>query len=278
MPNQPSCPSPYLSSVDVTSEVTFSCLVTDPVYGYILTIKNADNGEILLTKENMSFAKNSFNEEYTPPLPLELVEADGAKYLEVVLSDEDKAVLENGKNYVWNIELFSGNLYKVTTPIENYLSSYDSIGVSKNDDAYLLAYIGLPIYIYRNTSGASGYKFAIITKIVDYNEDKRRVYYSTPFETSYGYDYTANFFIGLYQIQSPDYYFVAKKNPDITFEVNPTITSSVLDVSVSYFQEQMATVSYYCFNLYSEDEELIDTTGNVFSSNIKYLYNGLIIT
>lgn len=277
MPNQPSCPSPYLSSIDASSEnITFSCLVKDPVYGYILTVKDADNGEELFTEENMTFATESFNEDYTTPSPIELVNADGANYLEIPLSIDNQGILENGKNYVWSVRLYSGNLYKNEVKlIKGIYSYYDFIKVSKEDVIYPLLHIGLPTYIERTKNSITKSVLTTITRI-DKSEDNSKELHFGAIDTVKTYTYSASFFIGLHEVQSPDYYFVAKKNPDITFEVNPTITSSVLDVSVSYFQEQMATVSYYCFNLYSEDEELIDTTGNVFSSNIKYLYNGLI--
>ena len=88
-------------------------------------------------------------------------------------------------------------------------------------------------------------------------------------------------------ILSPDYFFTTRTAPKITFSISEdeVISSSVLDVSVNYkssplhctssSKKEAPSVSYYCFNLYL-DAQLVHTTGNIISSNIRYYYDGLI--
>ena len=76
-------------------------------------------------------------------------------------------------------------------------------------------------------------------------------------------------------ITSNDYYFEARTNPSITFNVPELIESSEHTFTATYSQLQNIKVSYFTFNLYLGDK-LIDTTGEVFSSNIEYKYEGFL--
>lgn len=76
-------------------------------------------------------------------------------------------------------------------------------------------------------------------------------------------------------ITSPKYYFKARKNPIITFDVPDTIVASAYDFSATYEQEQHVGIAYYEFNLYSYGE-LIDSSGRIFSHDIKYSCKNLV--
>lgn len=75
--------------------------------------------------------------------------------------------------------------------------------------------------------------------------------------------------------KSPEYYFKARTTPVVTFNVSDKITSCSYEFSAKYEQEQKTKIAYYEFELY-KDSELIDSTGQCFTQNISYVYNGLL--
>ena len=80
---------------------------------------------------------------------------------------------------------------------------------------------------------------------------------------------------GSSEVKSPDYYFKARSAAVINLNIPDVINSSVININATYTQAQNVEVEKYCFNLYLGDE-LVDTTGDIYSANIAYSYSALI--
>lgn len=88
-----------------------------------------------------------------------------------------------------------------------------------------------------------------------------------------------------------DYFLYGRNTPTASCTIESatlsdniyTVSKRQLNVTCTYAQAQQIQTKYFSFDLYSGDEEadikpinLLDSTGKVFSSNVKYNYDGLI--
>lgn len=85
-------------------------------------------------------------------------------------------------------------------------------------------------------------------------------------------------------VESTDFYFNTRTEPNVSITVKNltspdgdtvTLSSSILEATGLYTQQQSIPIESYVFNLYSSDGELIDTSGDIISSKITYTYKGL---
>lgn len=77
-------------------------------------------------------------------------------------------------------------------------------------------------------------------------------------------------------IETPYYFFKSRSKPVVSISnFSSNITDKKFTFTGSYSQAQNVSIQYYTFNLYNEDE-IIDTTGKIFSSNLKYDFDGFV--
>lgn len=78
-------------------------------------------------------------------------------------------------------------------------------------------------------------------------------------------------------ISSTNYYFKAYKTPTLTISnFVSTINSKNYEFLGSYSQQQGVPIKYFIWNLYNGNDELLDTTGKINNSNIKYSFDGFL--
>lgn len=76
-------------------------------------------------------------------------------------------------------------------------------------------------------------------------------------------------------LTTPEYYFKARTTPEIVFDVPETISNGVHTFKATYSQKQKVGVAYFQYDLYA-DGELIDSSGQVFSQDISYIFESLV--
>lgn len=257
----PSCPSPYMTAVDLSvgKTNTFSCLINprDVIRGYTVKIKSVFSGSEIISK----------SEIFQTPL---YGSANNDCYLNVDITfpeGTEESTNCNGEDYSWSVTLVDDDYEEV------------KYGGYTGEKGFLL----------------QDYKFTneqnkLIDCVLCVNE---KFYTITGFKTTdivlcepkelFEKDAWAwaeanpNATMRLYKNKttSPEYYFKARDKAVVTFDVPQQIASSIIDISATYSQAQKVKPSYYCFNLYNGDE-LIHTTNDVVSSNISYHYDGLL--
>lgn len=73
------------------------------------------------------------------------------------------------------------------------------------------------------------------------------------------------------------YYFKALKTPVIDIDnFVSTVSEKSFEFTGTYSQEQNVSIKYFIFNLYNGYNELIETTDKVFSSDVKYSFDGFL--
>ena len=76
-------------------------------------------------------------------------------------------------------------------------------------------------------------------------------------------------------IETPYYFFKSRSLPVISItNFQSVITDRAYYFTGSYSQAENSSIQYYIFNLYNSDDELIDTTGKIFSADLKYDFDG----
>lgn len=258
MLQQPSFPYPYMEAVDVnsTDEMIFKCRINprDVVTDYIFRLKNFEDDSVIYSKSA------------TLDTPVYGGVSDEA-WLEIPVSKEK---LKNGIDYVWNVSIFNRKSSKASFTIRRAYSNYADI----SDDTAKKTVensvkVGMLMCAKYNDSEYVG----VITE-VNKNSSDYTIRYDTAnaFVPCEGMMNNEAFVYG--NGESYDYYFKARSEGVVDFSVETEIISPNIDVQGSYSQEESVGFSYYQFNLYL-GAELVDSTGDVVSSNIHYGYNGL---
>lgn len=77
-------------------------------------------------------------------------------------------------------------------------------------------------------------------------------------------------------IETPYYFFKSRSTPIVSItNFSAEITDKKFTFLGSFSQAQNVSIQYYTFNLYN-GQDLIDTTGKIFSSNLTYSFDGFI--
>lgn len=277
-------PYPYLQGIDAEESNVFKCLINprDIIKNYILTILDSSNDIVgwvrgyLTEDENGNIKQKKcckIGEE--DEVELYLTSNDSKLPLRGVFDDETwlcieipENILSNGNNYKWKLEVFDA-MYDIG--VENYsetgsgTSSYCTIEFKNEID-------GLTSIDISNLHVLYGHRYYPVTSVRNTHVRIPGYLYPKPNDTD---AYTPLCIcVGRYEYPS-EYFFRARKNPNIDFNVPDIINNSTLDVNFTYTQEQSVPVSYYIFNLYL-GSKLIDTTGEIYSSDIRYKYFGLL--
>lgn len=77
------------------------------------------------------------------------------------------------------------------------------------------------------------------------------------------------------EFTSPEYYFKARTNPVVVFDVPEVINSSSHTFSATYSQDQKVGVAYFQYNLLKNGIE-IASSGKVFTQNISHTFENLV--
>lgn len=186
-------------------------------------------------------------------------------------------ILTNGISYKWfasikyeeRSELCSGNVISTTSNLIILDHPYGGESLDKNIEYYIVV----------NSEKKRVYEI----KEVEYIDLAGNKAYGTGVAAGALSSFTSPIEIGdacvVYAEQTiaktPEYYFKTRTAPVVTFNVSDKITSCSYAFSAKYEQEQKTKIAYYEFELY-KDSELIDSTGQCFTQNISYTYNGLL--
>lgn len=107
----------------------------------------------------------------------------------------------------------------------------------------------------------------------DYNTGNATVSPAFPGAPSAGMSYT----ILTDFIHTPLYFFKARTTPVVSFTaIDNPITSRAYTFNASYTQAEGTNIKYFIFNLYDNANEIIDTTNQVYSSNLTYSFDGFL--
>ena len=276
MPYQPTFPYPYLEGIDVSKENNvFKCLINprDEIVGYKITIlSNRDGLEVANINSkiiNGVQVKNYQLTEQDTRLPLKGSSKEDT-WLNVSIPKLSSLV--NGQEYKWNITLYEEiPSIKITDCAIGTYTKYNEV----TTDGYLYY-----AFIYGYTSEIKPGMFLKCNN--QYNEilavTDNGSYISVGLKDSFIVEPTLSTTDKVYSIyenniKSPDYFFYANSTPEINFELSK-VESAYLNIQVNYSQAEYVPISYYIFNLY-HNSKLINSTGEVYSSNINYSYFGL---
>lgn len=187
------------------------------------------------------------------------------KYNQEVLQMEVPAnSFSNGNDLIWSARL--------------YTSSYD-IKVASNTVTGSLTASKIAIPLYSENRVKAGQKIIIDGTeytIVSYTADDTAMIGTVTLSAEPTSDVTGKEF-KIYSdfIDMPMYFFKARTTPTVTIQSFPsTINSREYSFVGTYSQNEGVAIQYYIFNLYDKDGELIDTTGKIYSADIKYKYDG----
>ena len=110
------------------------------------------------------------------------------------------------------------------------------------------------------------------------NDDSWLMVYMPPnsiLTSGRNYVWTITLYNGSEHKKSREYYFYARTNPTVTLNTNATYDSCQIDVTATYSQAENVQINYFKYNLYIGDK-LVHTTGDIFSSNLQFVYDKLL--
>ncbi len=204
-----------------------------------------------------------------------------SSWLECTIDGEG---LENGKDYKWSISL-GCNDYTIVHKMGEFVTPanwtnravvYVPYNTSLQTAVNNLMNSGVDCYV---TINSEKIKISSVSSnyITDSNGNATTmtvIGLSSSIDT-YPTGQCSSVFTDITIVQSPEYYFKARTEPLVTFEVPDTIGSSTHRFDATYFQEQYAGIAYFEYSLYSHGE-LIDSSGQVFSQKISHTFNSLV--
>ena len=251
---QPRNVKPSAQSIDATLNNTFSMEIQTNSYvsAYQLYIIDFNNEEIY-TGNKVDLADNLYNGDI---LTIPVYNISG---------------FDNGKDYKWHVRLYQ--------PFYDMLITYSvvsSAGTSTNVNLQpnINVHTGMQLYINDTLFGTiTSYDSATGAAVIDTEStyiplpgDKYKVY-SNFIETT------------------PDYVVYARSTPTLSITNMPSVEGKPIPLDVksytfigSYVQSEQVPIIYYEFNLYSQNDDesysLLDSSGKIYSANIKYYYDG----
>lgn len=162
---------------------------------------------------------------------------------------------QNGNDLIWKMRLWSN---KPDMPVVSGSTLDGSSTTQIKVRNYSQVKVGHYIVINGETRVINGYSDGTIT--VD-------ALSSSP-QTNTSFKIISDF------IDTPYYFFKSRTAPEISItNFQSSITDRKYQFLGSYRQNENIAVQYYIFNLYSGDS-LIDTTGQIFSADFRYEFDG----
>lgn len=241
-------------------------------FTYALSLLNADNDYFYVSKNDY---KNN------------IIPKNGSQgtYESMILSPQRAFSTSNHfPNYIgYSFGLFLppatvkvSNEYEYGYLIADEPSTSQYIAISSSDEKK----VEPGMYVFHIVDGEKIYS-QIIEKIQTY--DGAWIHIQTPISDFKNKD-NVSFSVVSNYVESADFYFNTRTEPNVSITVKNltspdgdtvTLSSSILEATGSYTQQQSIPIESYVFNLYSSDGELIDTSGDIISSKITYTYKGL---
>ena len=265
MAYQPTYPSPYMEAIDVNQEGCniFKCLINpkDTILDATLNIYSNTDGSLVKTVE--------LDDSIFPFV-------GGLSDSSWLTCSVDGENLINKRDYKWAITLTFDELdYVASGSVSSakHSSSSDTIYIPYNSSLYNQLKDGGVYYITIKSERVEiegcGYtsESGIPTTIHMYTKEP---FSATPSEGDI-YDIDADHLI----LTSPEYYFKARTNPTVTFEVPETISNSTHIFEAIYSQEQKVGVAYFQYDLYS-NASLIASSGKIFTQKISHTFENLV--
>lgn len=222
----------------------FSCMISGTICtAYQITIYNRDNNSIVYQGKVNNV--NKYNQE-----ELEM--------------DIPANSFTNGKDLIWGARLWT-DVADMKIASNKIISVEDDITIKIEPYSGSRIKGGQKIYINNKYYTVSGY---------DLSPDGTFGYLFT-LETLSNVNAGDLFTIYSDFIDTPKYFFKARNSPQISITDMPSnISSRRYNFIGNYSQIQNVPIQYYIFNLYDSLYNLIDTTGKIYSSNIKYTFDG----
>lgn len=169
--------------------------------------------------------------------------------------------ISNGKNLVWNVTLWEQNptIFIVSGKFQSG-SSGTSLKIRQHPSLKANMFIK-----YKD----------VLKKITAYDYDTgtatiESAFTSTPASGDL-YEIYSDFII------SPNYFFKSRTTPTVSIgSFTSPITSRQYTFSATYAQQENIAIKHHTWNLYDDTDSLVDTSGQVFSSNLKYSFDGFV--
>ena len=280
---QPMFPYPYLEAVDIENPKgnVFKCMINpkNKVIGYRIDILSNDTNILccqikgyLETTDNTTIQKKAYSvgttetwiefeniPEEDSVLPI-VGQYNDESWLYILIPSDINLGLENGYDYKWNITLQeeTPSIKVLTTSFYDNIMDYDEqCHINKTD-------------IIEKTIMYIKYK-NIIKQINDVNNN-RSSYTILKLDSSFDSVVKGDVCeILSVCLTSYDYYFKARKMSTVKIDIPEVITSPRYEFTA----EIDNNISSYQFDLYS-NAKLIDSSENIYSTNIVYNYDGFI--
>ena len=241
-------PYPYLQGIDAKENNVFKCLINprDTIKNYILTILDSSNDIVACVRGYLKEDNNGNIEQKKwckigekKEVELELTDNDSRLPLRGVFDDETwlcveipscveissietpKDILSNGNNYKWKLEVFDAMYDIEVKSYSESVSSYCTINFKNEIN-------GLESIDVSNLHVLYGHRYYSVTLVGN-------TYVQIPYNLYPEPDGTDAYTplcicVGRYEHPS-EYYFQARKNPNIDFNVPDIINNSTLDVN-----------------------------------------------
>lgn len=261
MAYQPTYPSPYMEAIDVTQEGgnIFKCLINpkDTILDATINIYYNTDSSLVKTIEL---------EDSTFPFVGGL--SDNS-WLQCLVDNKN---LTNKRDYKWAITL-TFDEYEIVGSGSVSSASTTSVEFPYNLSLYNRLKDGHTYYITVNSEriqiSGVGYSYDGST-YTSMHVNLKTPFSNTPVEGDI-FDIDADHLI----LTSPEYYFKARTKPLVTFDVPETISNSTYTFTATYSQEQKVGIAYFQYELYNKNE-LIATSGKVFTQNILHTFENLV--
>lgn len=273
MAYQPTYPSPYMDSIDVSQPEgnIFKCLINPKDIVTMAVIKIYNNATNTLIK--------------TVKLPSSLFPFYGShsddSWLQYVIDNEG---LSNGADYKWTIDLIfseqriiaTGTVKDVSVDAISGTSVYidcdasafkEIIDAWNKEKEYETWNAGVDISFFLKF----GDNLVRISKVSSTNGYV--LLNSTSIKLNVGDYYEIHGFGNF--IVSPEYFFKARTKPTVELAIPETISSSSYSFNAKYTQNEGVKVCYYEYKLYSGGE-LIATSGQIYSQKIEHTFDEFI--
>lgn len=190
-----------------------------------------------------------------------------SSWLTCSVDDEN---LKNKRDYKWSITLTFDEVDNVDSGYINGVDTTSSIIYIPFNDSLITRLLDGGVYYVTVNSE----RVKIINIAYSYGVSIN-LYLETPFSTTPTkgdiYDIDTNHVI----LTSPEYYFKARTNPVVTFDVPEIINSSSHTFSAIYSQDQKVGVAYFQYDLLKNGIE-IASSGKVFTQNITHTFDNLV--
>lgn len=262
MAYQPTYPSPYMETIDATQEGgnIFKCLINpkDTILNATINIYSNTDSSLVKTVE--------LDDSIFPFVG----GLSDNSWLSCVVDGEN---LNNKRDYKWSITLAYDESENISSGYISSVSGSDYITIPGTSSLYNRLKDGGVYYIVTSSERVKissvrwGGTNGIITHLYVHLESS----FSVPPIEGDIYDIETNHLT----LTSPEYYFKARTNPKVTFEVPEIISNSTHTFTSTYSQDQKVGVAYFQYDLFKNGVE-IASSGKVFTQDITYTFDNLV--